>query len=100
METLRELLTSLDLNDDLKFGETVATSIYTLRMEKLEKEIIYRFDLTKPTFNCWIKGKASPHPVMRKHIINFFIKKLDEAELLLGHPIPSDNGWMLKTSEG
>ncbi len=39
-----------------------------------EDEITKEFGISKSTVKRWKEGKSMPHPAVRQHVVDFFIK--------------------------
>lgn len=48
------------------------------RLGVTNKEIGFRFGISKPTVARWLDGTTAPHPIMRKHVLDWFAGRCDE----------------------
>lgn len=73
---LLEALRAIDLTDDAAFQDVLINSMVVLRMN--EQAFAAAFRVSRTTVNRWINGNSSPHPAMRKLLIESLIRRTDE----------------------
>lgn len=73
---LLESLRSFDFANDDQFRDALLESMEVLRLD--EQALASEFRVSRTTVNRWVNGNSTPHPAMRRLLVDALIVKVTE----------------------